>query len=310
VDFRLTADQLDARDALRKLCAARMSISAIRATEGRGLDRDAWRELADFGIFSRLAAGDAAVLFEELGRALVPGPLVWTHLAASLDTGLGDVVGGVVGRHPVVVEHLGDLDVLAVVDGDGVSAIDPKDVAGRRLEEPLDPLTPVWAVDALPRGDRIGGPEVAARWTLRGSALTAALLAGIAGALTDLTVGYTRERRQFGRPVGSFQSVKHLLADMLVRSELARAQTYAAALHIDETELAGVQRSVSSAKSVAGRAAVDNGHASMQAHGGMGYTWEVDTHLYLKRAWVLDSAFGSADDHADAVAATLEDGGI
>jgi alkylation response protein AidB-like acyl-CoA dehydrogenase len=164
----------------------------------------------------------------------------------------------------------------------------------------------VGIVDELPRGEQIGGPDEAARWRLEGAAFVAAQLAGMAEALTDLTVAYTRERRQFGRPVGSFQAIKHLLADMLVRSELARTQAYAAAVHLDEPSLGGIERSVSAAKAVAGRAAIDNATASIQAHGGMGYTWEVDSHLYLKRGWVLDATFGSSDEHAERVASFIE----
>jgi alkylation response protein AidB-like acyl-CoA dehydrogenase len=305
VDFQLTADEAEFRGATRKLCAGRMPISRLRELEGHGLDRGIWGDLADFGVFTLrtgagLGAREAALVFEELGRGLVPGPLAWTYLADGL--GLGDIVGGVErGAGPLLVEHLDSLDALLVLDGDDVYAC--SGVIGTPVAKPLDPLTPVWVVDALPLGEKISSD--AARWRLEGAALVAAQLAGMAEALTELTVAYTAERRQFGRPVGSFQALKHMMADMLVRSELARTQAYAAAVHLDDPSLGGTERAVSSAKSVAGRAAVANGQASIQAHGGMGCTWEVDSHLYLKRAWVLDSQFGSADDHADAVAASL-----
>jgi alkylation response protein AidB-like acyl-CoA dehydrogenase len=98
--------------------------------------------------------------------------------------------------------------------------------------------------------------------------------------------------------------VKHLLADMVVRTEVARAAVYAAGAHLDEPD-AALDRSVAVAKHVAGEAAIANGKAATQVHGGMGFTWEVDVHLLLKRAWVLDTHFGSADRHADRVAAAL-----
>ena len=104
-------------------------------------------------------------------------------------------------------------------------------------------------------------------------------------------------------PVSQVRS--NALADMLVRAEVARVQAYAAAAHLDEPELAGVERAVSAAKIVAGHAAYANGKAAIQLHGGMGMTWEVDAHLYLKRAAVLDTAFGSADAHAEALAALV-----
>lgn len=309
MDFQLTPEQIEFQEATRKLCAGRFPISSLRRLEGAGLDRAVWSDLAEFGVFGLrqvdgMGAADAALVFEELGRALVPGPLVCTHLAAALDA--GDVVGGLERpAGPAIVEHLPDLDTLIVVDDRGLWAVPPASLDGRRLDNPLDPLTPVWVVDPLPDGRQVGGPDDASRWRLEGAALVAAQLAGMAEALTELTVAYTRDRHQFGRPVGSFQAVKHLLADMFVRSELARTQAYAAAVHLDEPELGGARRAVSAAKCLAGRAAIDNGTAAIQAHGGMGYTWEVDAHLYLKRAWVLDAAFGSSDEHADRVAAAL-----
>jgi len=307
VDFQLTPEQTEFREATRKLCAGRFGIERLRAGEGAAMDRSMWSELAEFGVFALrnpdfgLGAAEAALVFEELGRGLIPGPLVWTHLATGM--GLGAVVGGVERpTGPTLIEHLDDLDDLVVVDADGLWRVDPRALAGRPVAKPLDPLTPVALVDELPAGERIGDASDAARWRLEGAAFVAAQLAGMAEALTDLTVAYTRERRQFGRPVGSFQAIKHLLADMLVRSELARTQAYAAAVHLDDPALGGTERAVSAAKAVAGRAAIDNGTASIQAHGGMGYTWEVDAHLYLKRAWVLDATFGSSDEQAERVA--------
>ena len=141
---------------------------------------------------------------------------------------------------------------------------------------------------------------------LRGTVLTAAFQLGLADRLTELAVAYAKERVQFDRPIGGFQAIKHMLADMLTRTEVARAAVYSAGAVLDED--AGnnqTWRLVHGAKVVAGDAAIANGKAATQVFGGMGFTWEVDVHLYLKRAWVLDTHFGSVDDHADLVAATL-----
>jgi alkylation response protein AidB-like acyl-CoA dehydrogenase len=120
--------------------------------------------------------------------------------------------------------------------------------------------------------------------------------------LTDLSVAHATSREQFGRVIGSFQAVKHLLADMAVRTEVARAALYAAAAHLDEPAVEGLDRAVAVAKLTAGEAAIANGKSATQVHGGMGFTWEVDVHLFLKRAWLLDTHFGSVDAHADGVA--------
>jgi len=323
VDFQLTPLQEELRDTTRKLCEGRFSIAASRAAGGR-IDAASRRELAGAGVFSLrlpedagglgLGCTDAAVVFDELGRGLVPGPLVWSSVAAAW--GLEGVVGGTeraqragtVGRAGrsagAVVEHLGDLDVLVVLDNEGAWAVDPRALDATELVG-LDPLTPVWRVESLPRGERVAPSAAARRARLEGAALTAAQLAGVASGVCELTVGYTKQRHQFNRPVASFQAVKHALADMLVRAEMARVQAYAAAAHLDEASLGDPARAVSAAKIVAADGARANGRAAIQLHGGMGMTWEVDAHLYLKRAMVLDLAFGTADDHALALAGGL-----
>ncbi|HVM64245.1 MAG TPA: acyl-CoA dehydrogenase family protein [Acidimicrobiales bacterium] len=316
MDFQLTALQEELRDTTRKLCAGRFPVAASRASGGR-VDAAAWRDLGEAGVFTLrlpeeraglgLGCTDAAVVFEELGRALVPGPLVWTEVTAAwgvVPERAAGVVGGVERATPATVEHLGDLDVLVVLDDEGAWAVDPTAVGASELP-PFDPLTPVWRVDTLPRGERVAPSAAARRARLEGATLAAAQLAGLASGVCELTVAYTRQRHQFGRPVGSFQAVKHALADMLVRAEMARVQAYAAAAHLDEPALGDPSRAVAAAKVIAGDAARANGRASVQLHGGMGMTWEVDAHLYLKRAVVLDRAFGSSGAHALSLARGL-----
>jgi alkylation response protein AidB-like acyl-CoA dehydrogenase len=307
VDFDLSADQIALRDGIRSLCEGRFPIKRVR----EGFDRAAHAELAEAGVFSLRSDGfgvaDAAVVFEELGRAVVPGPLVWAYLAHGVVDG---VVGGLeVARRepPWMIEHLDALDTLLVVGERGVDAVPAAKIAGAvPVGRPLDPLTPVHRVDQLPAGEPVGGDDLLTRWRLEGSVVTAAFLVGLAQTCTELSVAYAKERRQFDRPIGSFQAVKHLLADMLVRTEVARASVHAAACTLDDPDVGDVARAVAGAKMLAGETAITNGKTATQVHGGMGFTWEVDVHLYLKRAWVLDTTFGSVDEHADAVAATLE----
>jgi alkylation response protein AidB-like acyl-CoA dehydrogenase len=160
-------------------------------------------------------------------------------------------------------------------------------------------------VQELPAGVQVAGPDTAAAWRLEGATLAAALLLGLAEAVTDLAVAYAKDRRQFDRPIGSFQAVKHILADMLVRAEVARAAVYAAGVHLDDPDVGDVQRAVATAKLMAGDAALANGKACIQVHGGMGFTWDVDAHLYLKRARVLDTVFGSTQSQAEVMASLI-----
>jgi alkylation response protein AidB-like acyl-CoA dehydrogenase len=313
VDFTLTADQEDLRDGMRRLCAGRFPMARLRAAEATdGVDADGWRELEEAGVFAlRQADGlglgvvEAAVVYEELGRALVPGPLVGTIVAAPWCSGPVAMAtewnDGLVVTHPV-----GAAGVL-VVEPARVHLLEAGALGPLRPLAPIDPLTPVGyvpgPVSRLLERVVAEGAE-AARLQAEATVLTAALLTGVAGAVQDLAVAFVAQREQFGRPVGSFQAVKHLAADMLVRTELARAATYAAAAHLDE-DLPDPARPVAAAKAVAGEAAIRNGEAAVQAHGGMGFTWEVDAHLYLKRAWVLDQALGSTHQQALALADLL-----
>jgi len=319
MDFELSADQEALQEGVRSLCQGRFPIEFVRTLiDGAQIDRGRWRELAETGVFSLalseaeggvgLGYADAVVVFEQLGRALVPGPLVATFLAAGLVDGAasGDAIVGLVeGRNPTYVEFLGLLDVLLVLDEDGVYRVDPKSVAGTRAPKPLDPLTPVWKVGELPRGDKVGDAALASRWRAIGATLTAALQLGIAQGASELATEYAKGRFQFGKPIGQFQAVKHMCADMVTRNEVCRAAVYWAGCALDDAEVGDPARAASVARIQANHASSDNSKDCVQVHGGMGYTWEVDAHLFLKRAWVLSQQFGSDHEHAESLAAIV-----
>lgn len=267
VDFRLTEDQRALRKGVRELLDRRFDRDALRGAVDSGrLDRALWRELGAAGFFalrlpeSRGGVGlglpEAVLVFEEAGRVLLPGPLVATHLAA------GAVPGAAEGDAVVTEAAEGLvpwLDAADVVLGDVTGAVPMRSV---------DPLTPLHRV----RDDgRTTDPAAVL--------LTAAEQVGSAEATTRTAVRYAREREQFGQAVGGFQAVKHLCAGMLVRTELARAAVRAASVTADPVEIAG-------AKLLADEAATGNARDCLQVHGGMGFTWEADVHLHLKRAWV------------------------
>jgi len=323
VDFRVTEDQQALQEGVRSFCEGRVSIDQLRELEqAGGFERELWGELAEMGVFSLrlseeqggvgLGACEAVLVFEELGKCLAPGPLVWSHLAAGLVEGAADgssVVGGLdltfTDAAPYVVEHLASLDALLVLRRDGVHRVDPKSLDARLLALPFDPFTPVHQLDLLPDGERLGGADDAARLRLEGAALISGQLLGIAEQSVALANQYAKEREQFNRPIGSFQSIKHILADMFTRQEAARAAVYAAGATIEDPLVGDVARAVSSAKIMAGEAALKNSRACIQVHGGMGFTWEIPAHYYWKRSWALEQSFGSVDEHADALAEKL-----
>ncbi|MFG2194534.1 acyl-CoA dehydrogenase family protein [Streptomyces sp. NPDC048639] len=175
----------------------------------------------------------------------------------------------------------------------------------------VDPATPLHRVALAPR--RRGGVAARAERSaatqqapaprsavLRREAalLTAAQQLGSASCTVGTAVRYAGEREQFGRPIGAFQAVKHLCAQMLVRAEIARSAVYAAAVTGDAYDIAA-------AKLLADDAAVRNARDCLQVHGGMGFTWEADVHLHLKRAWVRSGQWQSAAEAEELLADSL-----
>ncbi|AWW39016.1 acyl-CoA dehydrogenase family protein [Streptomyces cadmiisoli] len=311
--FQLTEDQRALRDGVRQLLARRFDADALRAAVRRPgrLDRALWRELGAAGFFAlRLPEADggvglglpeAVLAFEEAGRALLPGPLLATHLAAGAVPGAADgsVVVAAAGGGGTV-EWLAEADV---VRGDATGAVELRSV---------DPLTPL---HRLPRGSgsaaaderaaaRVPGPYTSPTGVPDASAavlLTAAEQLGSAVRTCELAVQHARTREQFGRPIGAFQAVQHLCAGMLVRVEVARVAVYAAAVTADPVDVAA-------ARLLADEAAVRGARDCLQVHGGMGFTWEAEVHLHLKRAWVRTHRTGGATESEEMLADALTAG--
>ncbi|MFI5689180.1 acyl-CoA dehydrogenase family protein [Streptomyces sp. NPDC051636] len=283
--FQLTEDQRALRDGMRQLLARRFDREALRAAvTAPGLDRALWRELGEAGFFAlRLQEADggvglglpeAVLAFEEAGRALLPGPLVATHLAA------GSVPGAATGE--AVVTAVDGALVEWLTEADSVLG----DASGAVPLRSVDPLTP------LHRVPRVRAPDPAA------VLLTAAEQLGTATRACELAVQHARAREQFGQPIGAFQAVKHLCAEMLVRVETARAAVYAAAVTGDPVDIAG-------ARLLADEAAVRGARDCLQVHGGMGFTWEAEVHLHLKRTWVRAQRPGGITESEELLAADL-----
>ncbi len=284
--FQPTDDQRALRGAVRGLLARRFGGEALRAAvdEPGRLDRALWRELGAAGFFALrrpeseggvgLGLPEAVLVFEEAGRTLLPGPLAATHLAA------GEVPGAASGEAVVtaagggLVEWLTEADV---VRGDARGAVPLRSV---------DPLTPLHRVPTA-----CGVDPVAVL-------LTAAEQLGSATRTCELAVQHARAREQFGRPIGAFQAVQHLCAEMLVRTETARAAVYAAAVTAHPAD-------IDTARLLADEAAVRGARDCLQVHGGMGFTWEFEVHLHLKRAWVRTRRTGSATESEERLAAEL-----
>ncbi|MFD9355605.1 acyl-CoA dehydrogenase family protein [Streptomyces sp. NPDC060031] len=323
MDFQPTQDQRDLRAGVRDLLAGRYGRGALRAAvDGAGagagaagggggggggagvVDRKLWRELGEAGFFAlRLPEADggvglglpeAVLVFEEAGRALLPGPLVATHLAA------GVVPGAASGTAVVTAFDLGGPLVAYLAEADAVlGAPAGAAVPAGRPVRSADPLTPLHRVPGGPGAPGTpGAPWDVAAYREEGALLTAALQVGSALRTVELAVEYAGQREQFGQPIGAFQAVKHLCAQMLVRAEVARTAVYAAAVTADAGEVAA-------AKLLADEAAVQGARDCLQVHGGMGFTWEADVHLHLKRAWARAEQWRTAAQAEELLAAEL-----
>jgi alkylation response protein AidB-like acyl-CoA dehydrogenase len=214
-----------------------------------------------------------------------------------------------------LVPHAAAVDlVVAAVPEPGGAGVEVHAVPARDHVEPvasLDPTRRLGRVTWEPADADVllAGAAGRAAWDAlvgRAAMATAAQLVGLADRLVGLGAAYALDRHQFGRPIGSFQAVKHLLADARVALEFARPTVYAAAWALDRsTSEAGIAASV--AKSAAGEAAATAARAALQVHGAIGYTWECDLQLYLKRTWALVEAWGSPAHHRALLLSRLAD---
>ena len=293
MDFRLDDEQLALRDAVSALCRQHFPLDDIAGRDDTG----AWRALSEMGVFDLLApdqpggAVEAAIVNEQFGAHLGTGPLLWTMIARPLVPDAERITG--TDRESLVIEHA-DSDVVLALSTSGVlRCVLREPLAG----EPFDPLTPTVAYAEV-SSEMLASTETAERLRRLGTVLAAAQLVGVAQGALDVASAYALERHQFGVPIGSFQAVKHLLADMFVRVELARAATYAAAAIFDDWRAGNIDVAASTAKLLAGEAGITNGRTAVQVLGGMGFTWEMTPHYFLKRAWLLEESFGTGDAHA------------
>jgi alkylation response protein AidB-like acyl-CoA dehydrogenase len=312
--FAWTDDQLAFRDAVRDLLAKECPPSVVRAAweaPPGDLDLGVWEALDGMGVLSLLVPEDdgglgldecfLAPILEECGRAALPHPIVETAMVAA-PLGLTGVVATDLGG--AIVPWAADADAVLLRIGGVLRSYEPDQVE----------VTPVATVDGARRAARVrpqgdghlvtDDPAAVALAYDRGVLGVAAQLVGLSRAMLELTVAYVTERQQFGVPIGSFQAVKHHLADALLQIEFA-APAVARAAHSLATGAPAVARDASMAKALATDAAEVAGRAALQCHGAIGYTVEHDLHLFQKRAWALGRSWGTRDDHADRVAASL-----
>ncbi len=336
--FAFDEEQLRFRDSVRGVLDRVCAPAAVRAVweDAPAHDPTRWRALADLGVLGLLvpeAAGglglDAVSLvlpLEETGRAALPEAVVEAALvAAPLLAGLADralaepwlarIAAGdavvTVGADPHAwVSHADVAGLVLLARAGEIHALPGGDLRLERLPH-LDGAQRLFRLDAAlsPRTRVAAGDEarrLLAAAVDRGALGAAAQLLGVGQRLIEEAVRYGKQREQFGRAIGSFQAIKHMLASAQVALEFARPVVYRAAFGVAR-DLAARSREVSHAKIVAAEAAALAARTALQVHGAIGYTWEVDLHIWMKRAWALEAAWGTSAWHRARVAAAVLD---
>ena len=287
---------------------AEQGLTALSVPEecgGLGMDDIAWalmtQELGYYALPDSLA--DAAYVAAGLITALPAGTASREEWLSRIAEGSIRIAVG----HPVnpLVADANPANLLLLADGDAVHAV-PREQVEVEPNPSIDLSRRLARVRWTPAtatliADGESGRALWAQTLNRGALSTAGQLLGLAQRMLDLSVDYVAQRKQFGKPIGSFQAVKHHLADVATRIEFAKPVLYRAAYALAHGE-AGADARVSHAKLACGEAAWLAARHGIQVHGAMGYTWEVDLQMFMKRAWALDASWGDRGFHKARVA--------
>ena len=326
MNFGFDDTQLALRDMARDLFSRESPPARLRAMwDGKPFERDVWRTMAEAGLCgltvpeSYGGSGgneiDLTLVYEEAGRAALPEPLLETALAASLiaehgadairDRWLpaiaaGDVMVAVRTPRQPAVPWANEADLLLWWTDDREAHVLDRDRFDAVATPSIDAARPTAVVRAETDGStRL--PDATAR---RGAFGTAALLNGLSTALLETTVAYVKDRKQFGRPVGSFQAVKHKLASMHIAISTARPSSWYAGYAI-ASGASDAREATAAAHLVAVEVHDLCNREALQCHGGIGFTWEHDLHFWLKRGIMLRAEFGGVVAATDALAGSV-----
>jgi alkylation response protein AidB-like acyl-CoA dehydrogenase len=316
MNFDFSDDQRTIKATARELLASRSPFERVRAAAEAGrYDDDLWRELCELGWpgiavaeehgGQGLGAVELAVLLEELGYAVASTPLLGSALAALAIEHAGDAeqrarwlpglasgeLTGALGGVRDLIADAGDASVIVLVEA-GAPRVVARADADVEAVDAIDPTRRYARVSG--DGPALGGDVEGALG--RAGAAVAAEVVGVCQRALDMTVAYVSERKQFGVPVGSFQAVSHRCAQMLLQTEGARSAAYFAAWAADAAP-ERLAEACAIACAAAGEAGVDVTGSAIQAHGGIGFTWEADVHWLFKRAEMDAALLGSAAAH-------------
>lgn len=338
--FAHTQDQIDLRDGAREYLRGTCTAERLRELREKGQTNiGLWSELADLGLLGFLGseaqgglAMDAigfSLIAEECGYVALPEPLV-DSAGVSLavvnqlvnDGSQDDIAAAICsGELKVLTAHSINPYVNQLSDADSVLTITKNEVrlsqaSGCDLQacESIDPLRRLTKILRLPSAGKelAHGAQASKAYQVAlnyGAVMTSAELLGLTARMIDMATDYAKDRQQFGKPIGRYQAVKHHLATALVKLEFARPCVYRAAADL-ASDSGNVEQSVAHAKIAANDAAVHAAEMAIQIHGGMGYTFEVDLHMWMKRAWALCGLWGDRNYHMNVIDKTVFESGF
>ncbi len=329
MDFTFSEDQLLFRDNVKHFLQTEVTADTIRDSwdTATGRNEKLWSQMVELGLTAMLVPEqygglgmnetDFVLLAQECGRVALPEPLVdialvATPLLASFaeqDERCASLLEKIAtGERKVAVTHtVNDLvsdahiaDYLLLTTGDQIHLVAKENVS-LTFQPSVDPSRRLFSVTWTPSEETCiargqDGIALLAATLNRGALGAAAQLLGLAEAMVDQTVVYTTDRYQFGRPIGSNQALKHYMANCAVKNEFTKPVLYRAAYTVAHRPV-HADFAVSHAKVAAGEAALLAAKNSIQSHGAMGYTWECNLHIWMKRAWALDKFWGHPGFH-------------
>jgi len=332
MNFIFTEEQIQFKDAIKSFLAEECAPASIRDgwEKNKSFNLERWKNLIELGVLSSNLPEEKgglgmdqvtlALMVEEMGYAGLPEPVAEQiflvndvipflpkNITEAVESNYNDGTQYIALAHPLAPNplFLNDAAGLILLDSSECKFI-AKDDMDFEIISSNDPSRELFKVssmnDAISTSENFD--ELNSAVSSRGSLMTAALLIGLAQKMIDLSSVYVLDRAQFGKPIGSFQAVKHMLADVAVKIEFAKPAVYRAAYSLSQNNPKSALH-CAHAKLMCTQAAELACKNSIQAHGAMGYTWEMDLHIYMRKAWSMMACWGNEDRQQELIYKTL-----
>ena len=332
MNFIFTEEQIQFKDTIKSFLAEECTPASIRDgwEKNKSFNFERWKNLIELGVLnSNLPEAKGglgmdqvtlALMVEEMGYAGLPEPVAEQiflvndiisflpkNITEAVESNYNDGTQYIALAHPLAPNplFLNDAAGLILLDNSECNFIakDDMDFESISSNDPSRELFQIISMNKVISASE-NFDELNTAVSARGALMTASLLIGLAQKMIDLSSVYVLDRTQFGKPIGSFQAVKHMLADVAVKIEFAKPAVYRAAYSLSENNPKSALH-CAHAKLMCAQAAELACKNSIQAHGAMGYTWEMDLHIYMRKAWSMMACWGNEDRQQDIIFKTL-----